>query len=93
MKTSLKFLVTVLLAGSVACTIQQPISKSTPANNRSYDVDYLFEHEGCKVYRFNDMGRYIYFTNCSGDVTSVLNDSTQIRVLNARSLGLKQAER
>lgn len=38
---------------------------------------YLFEHEGCKVYRFMDMGHYIYFTNCEGDVTSIESDSVR----------------
>ena len=36
-----------------------------------------FEHEGCKVYRFMDMGHYIYFTNCEGDVTSIESDSVR----------------
>ena len=40
-------------------------------------VEYLFEHEGCKVYRFMDMGHYIYFTNCEGDVTSIESDSVR----------------
>lgn len=45
--------------------------------NSTYQVEYLFEHEGCKVYRFMDMGHYIYFTNCKGDVTSIESDSVR----------------
>lgn len=55
----------------------KPIAKSASDNNPSYKVEYLFEHEGCKVYRFMDMGNYIYFTNCQGDVTSIENDSVR----------------
>ena len=46
-------------------------------NNSTYQVEYLFEHEGCKVYRFMDMGHYIYFTNCEGDVNSIESDSVR----------------
>lgn len=58
-----------------SCGVGRPLIKEAPANNSSYRVEYLFEHDGCKVYRFMDMGHYIYFTNCQGDVTSIENDS------------------
>jgi len=33
------------------------------------EVEFLFEHEGVKIYRFRgDNNRYIYFTNTSGKV-------------------------
>ena len=54
-----------------------------PVTNQSYQVDYLFEHDGCKVYRFYDRGQYVYFTNCQGEVTSIKNDSTAVRVTNS----------
>lgn len=64
--------------GFSACALGgMPIAKSAPDNNPSYKVEYLFEHDGCKVYRFMDMGNYIYFTNCQGDVTSIENDSVR----------------
>ena len=46
----------------------------------SYEVSYLFEHDGVKVYRFMDMGNYVYFTT-KGDVTSIKNDSTKERTV------------
>ncbi|WP_431213983.1 DUF4884 domain-containing protein [Puia sp. P3] len=42
-------LLLLLLAG---CAVQHPISKQPAVNNHDYKVEYLFEHEGCKVYRF-----------------------------------------
>lgn len=70
----------ILLINLSSCRIGQPIAKQVPENNQTYDVDYLFEHDGCKVYRFYDKGNYIYFTNCGSDVTAISNDSTETRV-------------
>ena len=60
-----------------SCVSQIPLTKEKPVNNSTYQVEYLFEHEGCKVYRFMDMGHYIYFTHCEGDVTSIESDSVR----------------
>ncbi len=81
MKTLTKLFLLTSFLGVIlsSCAIQQPIEKTKPENNRSYDVEYLFEHDGCKVYRFMDNGRYVYFTNCNGNVTSIENDSTATR--------------
>lgn len=62
-----------------ACSIEQPLSVNRADNNRTYTVEYLFEHDGCKLYRFMDNGNYVYFSNCNGNVTSVINDSVQIK--------------
>jgi hypothetical protein len=52
---------------ATACRIEEPLTKEPAENNKTYKVEYLFEHDGCKVYRFWDRGQYIYFTNCNGD--------------------------
>lgn len=59
-------------------SIKTPVSSQIPENNQNYVVDFLFEHDGCKVYRFYDRGNFVYFTNCCGNVNSVVNDSTNI---------------
>ena len=41
--------------------------RSDQTKNVNFKVDFLFEHDGCKVYRFTD-GRDVYFTNCNGRV-------------------------
>ena len=38
----------------------------TDGAKHDFDVQFLFEVEGVKVYRFFDAGEYIYFTNCNG---------------------------
>ena len=60
----------------IGCFSEKPISREPPKNNVTYKVEYLFEHDGCKVYRFRDNGNYVYFTSCKGETTSVLTDST-----------------
>ena len=71
------------LGGSVSCSYRYPIYTQEPGNNRTYTVDYLFEHDGCKVYRFHDMGHWVYFTNCQGEVIAIRNDSIRHRVRNS----------
>jgi len=68
----------------VSCTVPKPISREPAHNNSYYKVEYLFEHEGCKVYRFRDDGYYVYFTNCSGEAIA-RTDSTVIRNATRRS--------
>ena len=65
-----------------ACTVQHPITKEPAENNKYYTVEYLFAHDGCKVYRFkehNSFGEYyVYFTNCNGEAIS-RTDSTAVK--------------
>lgn len=61
-----------------ACFVQRSVSVNKAANNPDYTVSYLFEHDGCRVYRFYDTysSSYVYFTT-QGDVTAIPNDSTR----------------
>lgn len=63
----------------VSCYTQQPLVVGASDNNDTYKVEYLFEHEGCKVYRFHDRGSYVYFSNCTGSITAITNDSIKER--------------
>jgi Domain of unknown function (DUF4884) len=78
----MRYLPILLLLLAAACTVQHPISKEVADNNKDYTVEYLFEHEGCKVYRFKDHNSvgtyYVYFTNCNGDAIA-RTDSTAVR--------------
>ena len=42
-------------------------TKVVETNNNDFDVELLFEIDGCRVYRFWDRG-YKYFTTCNGSV-------------------------
>jgi hypothetical protein len=84
MKTPAKSLFILFVsAGLFSCSRQIPISKVNPVNNKTYEVEFLFEHEGHKVYRFQDYGHYVYFTNCNGDVTNISSDTTEVHTINA----------
>lgn len=52
--------VAALLAGGC----EQQAARSTPTSNPNFKVDFLFEHDGCRVFRFFD-GRTVYFVNCA----------------------------
>ena len=60
-----------------SCMPQRPITHETSQNNVDYKVDYLFEHDGCKVYRFYDRGDYVYFTTCKGETIAKTDSTTQ----------------
>ena len=78
MKTITKlFILIFLLLGITSCFGPRPLAIK-PSNNTGYNVSFLFEYDGCKVYRFYDNGNDVYFTT-RGDVTSIKNDSTKKR--------------
>lgn len=35
-----------------------------------YDVTFLFERDGCRLYRFDDGPHYHYFASCPGSTSS-----------------------
>lgn len=80
----MKTIIAVLLIAitATACNTQIPLTKGVSDNNRTYEIEYLFEHDGCKVYRFWDNGHHVYFTNCQGSTSSISNDSIPHRTYN-----------
>ena len=61
-----KLIIIALLFAS--CDDRQP-QKDVETSNNDYQIQLLFEIDGCKVYRFFDRGSTRYFTNCKGNVT------------------------
>lgn len=41
-----------------------------------FKIEFLFEKDGCKIYRFKDGSRYIYWSNCEGNMQSSYYQST-----------------
>ena len=81
-----------LLSKSIACFVilmalescsfipqQTPISTKQSANNKDYKVSFLFEYDGCKVYRFEDRGEFIYFTSCNGETMKTQTDTLGVK--------------
>jgi Domain of unknown function (DUF4884) len=68
----MKYLLSALLVLSVlGCghRAQEPLGQ-VQTSNPTYDVELLFEKDGCKIYRFHDSGYDRYFTTCEGSITS-----------------------
>ena len=74
----MRYLPLLLVLLVTSCAVQHPISHEPSRNNQDYKVDYLFEHDGCKVYRFWDRDYYVYFTNCNGEAIA-RTDSTAVK--------------
>jgi len=78
---SILFILFILNSCVNSKLVSRPVSSQVAENNKTYEVDFLFEHDGCKVYRFYDCGNFVYFTNCQNNVSSIVNDSTQIKTI------------
>ena len=63
----------------VACNPKMPIYTKPSSNNKDYNISYLFEHDGCKVYRFIDGSNCVYFTSCQGETSFQQDSVTLIR--------------
>ena len=72
-----KYILILMAIFATACYSQKPITHEPSRNNTDYKVDYLFEHDGCKVYRFYDRGDYVYFTTCKGETIAKTDSTTQ----------------
>ncbi len=46
---------------------------TTQSSNTKVPVDLLFEHDGCKVYRFEDGGYPRYYAKCSDSYVSTMS--------------------
>lgn len=57
-----------LVAG---CSGEKPAQQTQPSTNAAIAVDMLFEHDGCRVYRFEDAGYNRYFARCGGQSASL----------------------
>lgn len=68
----MKKLILVLLAATliVGCKNNGTPVKTTDSEN-NFKVVKLFEIDGISVYRFNDGGKSVYFTNSNGKVQSI----------------------
>lgn len=61
----MKRMLVCLLALSLAMC-KSPALQVDQTDNRSFEVEELFSHAGCTVYRFEDGGDRHYFAVCHG---------------------------
>lgn len=65
-----------ILLFSVACVFmfgceKKGTEEKITGNKDNFNVEFLFQKDECKVYRFKDDGRNHYFTNCNGETMTV----------------------
>lgn len=63
----MKKLLSIFLIAIIFTSCVKKAEKKMITSNNNFHVELLFEHEGCKVYRFLDDG-YKYYTTCEGSV-------------------------
>lgn len=71
MKNFTIFLVVMLLVGC-----QNRGNPKDTVQDGDFKIEFLFEKDGCKMYRFKDGYRYIYWANCAGKVQADYTTST-----------------
>lgn len=54
-----------LVGSAFTACLAEPMSIHATANPQ-IEVSLLFEHDGCRVYRFSDGARPVYYTDCRG---------------------------
>lgn len=52
----------VVAAFALGCGVAG--EKKVIATNNKVELELMFEHDGCKVYRFMDFGEPVYYADC-----------------------------
>ncbi len=60
------FILMISALALFSCKHEAVSKELTKGNN--IELELLFEKDGCKVYRFMDMGKYVYWSSCEGTV-------------------------
>ena len=63
-KLILPLLFLVLAIAATSCAKKSKAAERTEAEK--YSVQFLFEHQGCRVYKFADLTLWHYYTDCRG---------------------------
>lgn len=59
-------LLILIVIGLSSCEEGKPQHISVKESKESFDIEFLFEVDSIKVYRFNDDGHAVYFSNSQG---------------------------
>jgi hypothetical protein len=67
----MRYLIALLLLASCA---KDPVATGR-TDNPEIDVGTLFDHEGCRVYRFHDGDRSVYYAKCYASSETAWSES------------------
>lgn len=70
MTAAFKILLLLPIALLLTSCVKDALTTAS-TNNNNFHVEFLFENDGCKLYRFYDR-RYVYYTNCTSGSHSVM---------------------
>lgn len=59
----------LILIALIFASCKREAQQQVQSTNSNFQVELLFEADGCKIYRFFDGGYYRYFTTCKGSVS------------------------
>lgn len=68
-------IITIVMLLLSACHDPAPAIKRTKSSNPGISIDFLFEKDGYKMYRFMDDGREVYFTVPSVPITEIHSEN------------------
>ena len=72
----MKYAIVLAVAVLAGCNVHVDQPQSTDAtSNPDYKVAFLFQHEGCRVYRFVDGFNNRYFVNCGASSSTNWTES------------------
>lgn len=71
-RNSAKLLLVAVLFSFTSC--KEDAQSTVKTGN--FELEFLFEQNGCKMYRFKDGGRYIYWSDCQGKTQSDYTTNT-----------------
>lgn len=74
----MKRILVILALLTTACDDRKPLTIQQ-TTNPNYQVAYLFEQDGCRVYRFEDEFRSHYFVTCTGSTSQRINSGKTTR--------------
>jgi outer membrane biogenesis lipoprotein LolB len=63
----MRYILTLTIVLLTACTGE---AEEKTKVSKNFEVDRLFTHDGCTVYRFMDKGSSHYYVNCNGGTFS-----------------------
>ena len=75
------FGVTMIVSGLIMIGLSGCLNESQTSENlgNGFEVEYLFEKDGIKVYRFRDGGRTHYFTSNGETITNKKSGKTTVQ--------------
>jgi starvation-inducible outer membrane lipoprotein len=81
----MKALIAIAAAALLLSGCARDPVETSRTDNPQINVEKLFEHDGCSVYRFMDGGNFVYYTNCQGSTQTSRGKYGDVNVTTTRT--------